>query len=628
MAAELLLPTARASSTANVPYSGAKWYFYESETTTPLAVYADADLQTSLGAVVTSDSAGKFVPIYFDSSQLYRGVLKDATGAVTLHDIDPINPGVLSQLADSTGAASIGTVRPSAGAVERNLQDWINDSSQSVKDFGAVADYSLVSGTGTNDAPAFNAALSHQSTIGVGSFSIDIPHGRYAMSGTGDRILEIQDGTYARGSGALESIDLRVLDGSTALAVWEDDGSGAKIEARNIQTNGRDNTNLTAIWRLGVRGVQFGTYGYLDNLMARNAPNATAYELDVNIQAMGDLYSISTKDGVVTTDGSIGAHFKGIYPISFTGFGVKFGGIGDAVLHSEFEAPGNDAICAMQSRGGQLGLGATIVSLASGSVVKTVFGYDPAYNAGMRLGPWFLIRAGSGATQAQFGDFVTTPAASGTATAVGTATLTDTTKTWKRNQFKGGAIKITSGTGVDTWAEIASNTKDTITITSSSWAGVGTAPIIGSGYALDYACKAVSSAGVPTGAGHMSSHNLTLPDCAIIDASFEKVATNEITVGSSNDAKRLVQHLSVTATLDFASVAANAVGTSLTVTVRGAAVGDEVVVTPPAAAAAQGVVYNGAVTGADTVTVYPKNVTTGAIDPASGTFRVSVRQFA
>lgn len=88
---------------------------------------------------------------------------------------------------------------------------------------------------------------------------------------------------------------------------------------------------------------------------------------------------------------------------------------------------------------------------------------------------------------------------------------------------------------------------------------------------------------------------------------------------------QLVRQFCATATLDFASIAANAVGTALTVTVTGALVGDHVTVTPPAAAAAQGVVYNGVVTSTNTVTIYPKNVTTGAIDPASGTFSVEVR---
>lgn len=135
MAAELLLPTARASDTNNSPYSGAQWFFYVAGTSTPQAVYADALLETSLGATVTADSAGKFVPIYFDASLSYRGVCKNASGSVTLHDISPINNGALSFLPAGDDAAP------------RSVQDKLREF-VSIKDFGAV---------GTPDASALNA---------------------------------------------------------------------------------------------------------------------------------------------------------------------------------------------------------------------------------------------------------------------------------------------------------------------------------------------------------------------------------------------------------------------------------------------------------------------------------------
>lgn len=91
MASELVSPLARQLDANGDPYSGAQFKFYESGTTTPQAVYADADLSTSLGAVVTADAGGKFVPIWMDSSKSYRGIVENATGSVTLHDIDPIN---------------------------------------------------------------------------------------------------------------------------------------------------------------------------------------------------------------------------------------------------------------------------------------------------------------------------------------------------------------------------------------------------------------------------------------------------------------------------------------------------------------------------------------------------------
>lgn len=163
MAAELLLPTARASDTANVPYGGAVWSFFQSGTSTPLAVYADADLSTSLGSTVTADAAGKFVPIYFDASHAYRGVLKDATGAVTLHDIDPINNSTLALLTGADGADYIKIQSPLNPAYLRTL-------SAKAGDFPVIEDgYEGVGlGNATADTEAFQAWATELKTNGGG----------------------------------------------------------------------------------------------------------------------------------------------------------------------------------------------------------------------------------------------------------------------------------------------------------------------------------------------------------------------------------------------------------------------------------------------------------------------------
>lgn len=57
---------------------GSKLYFTQNGTSTPKAVYADKNKVTSLGSVITSDSAGIFVPIFLDGT--YRVELKNAAG--------------------------------------------------------------------------------------------------------------------------------------------------------------------------------------------------------------------------------------------------------------------------------------------------------------------------------------------------------------------------------------------------------------------------------------------------------------------------------------------------------------------------------------------------------------------
>jgi len=118
MAAEIFNELPRATNANGVPIDGAQWFFYASGTTTPQAVYSNATLATSLGATVTADSGGQFVPIYFDAALSYRGVLKTPSGS-TLRDIDPINPSVLASLAATTGASQIGAA--TGGTVEDGI---------------------------------------------------------------------------------------------------------------------------------------------------------------------------------------------------------------------------------------------------------------------------------------------------------------------------------------------------------------------------------------------------------------------------------------------------------------------------------------------------------------------------
>lgn len=76
------------------------------------------------------------------------------------------------------------------------------------------------------------------------------------------------------------------------------------------------------------------------------------------------------------------------------------------------------------------------------------------------------------------------------------------------------------------------------------------------------------------------------------------------------------------ATLNFGSIAA-AASADLTITVTGAAANDNVALGLPAAPAA-GIVFFAFVSAADTVTVRAMNITAGAVDPASATYKVAV----
>lgn len=83
-------------------------------------------------------------------------------------------------------------------------------------------------------------------------------------------------------------------------------------------------------------------------------------------------------------------------------------------------------------------------------------------------------------------------------------------------------------------------------------------------------------------------------------------------------------NLTATAALDFASIAA-AASEDKTIAVAGAAVGDAVSLGLPAAPTA-GLVFQCFVSAADVVTVRATNITAGAVDAASATYRATVHK--
>ncbi len=71
------------------PIVGAKWFFYDSGTLNPRAVYSDAANLGSLGSSITADGSGRFPNAYLDDADGYRAIMKDA-GGIQIKDIDPV----------------------------------------------------------------------------------------------------------------------------------------------------------------------------------------------------------------------------------------------------------------------------------------------------------------------------------------------------------------------------------------------------------------------------------------------------------------------------------------------------------------------------------------------------------
>lgn len=91
MATRYFPPRSDAFDANGDPISGAKLYFYEAGTSTPLATYSDAALTVANSNPVIADSAGRFGEIFLLDDVAYKAVLTDASD-VTIWTADPYVP--------------------------------------------------------------------------------------------------------------------------------------------------------------------------------------------------------------------------------------------------------------------------------------------------------------------------------------------------------------------------------------------------------------------------------------------------------------------------------------------------------------------------------------------------------
>lgn len=75
-----------------VPYSGAKYTFYLTSTSTLASVYTDAALTTPHSNPVVADANGVFAPIWLDPAVTYRARLTTSSD-VLIEDVDPVSSG-------------------------------------------------------------------------------------------------------------------------------------------------------------------------------------------------------------------------------------------------------------------------------------------------------------------------------------------------------------------------------------------------------------------------------------------------------------------------------------------------------------------------------------------------------
>lgn len=98
----------------------------------------------------------------------------------------------------------------------------------------------------------------------------------------------------------------------------------------------------------------------------------------------------------------------------------------------------------------------------------------------------------------------------------------------------------------------------------------------------------------------------------------------DLKVGSQADSLSFTGFLTKEVTVDFASVAANAVSTGTPIAITGVALRDSVKVTRPSTLGSLAMVFDGVVSSSGVLTMYARNLSTSAIDPTSGVYTLEI----
>lgn len=222
MSAAFVFPVNRPVDTNGLTMSGAKAFFYTTETLAPADVYTTSDLSVAHANPVVADSGGLFPNIFLDPAIAYRMILKSVLN-ITIADVDPV-------------ASDGGVFDPGyAGGVTRTITAKLSER-VSVKDFGATGD-----GV-TNDGAAFVAAIAYLKSIAgnptnaiyKASGVLFIPAGHYYL---GTTTLEITHTITLQGEGGTGfGNDGTNFGGAATMLRWAANTTGIRIQ--DYQTSG------------------------------------------------------------------------------------------------------------------------------------------------------------------------------------------------------------------------------------------------------------------------------------------------------------------------------------------------------------------------------------------------------
>lgn len=319
----------QACDTNGDPISGAIWKFYLTGTSTPSNVFSDFDFGTSLGATVTANSAGRFVPIYVDDDVTYRAVLCNAAGTpISPYDIDPLDTSDLSAFAGTDGTTLIGWLETGTGAVARTLDAKVREDAISITDFiPANLRAGVVANTGTTDLEAYFDACA---TACIAQ----------------NRAMYVPRGTYAFETWSPPA-DLTVLTAGRKTIFKQLDTGGVSTRIINVT---EDNVSL---WPGGSATIDGSIDTFSGNATEQNHGVIVDAQTGTSINKFtcGDIYgrNIGGDAATVYSPGGTIGHCKlgTIYCYNVYRFGVAITGGSSGEIDAVIQHPGAGVGCGL-----------------------------------------------------------------------------------------------------------------------------------------------------------------------------------------------------------------------------------------------------------------------------------------
>lgn len=215
-------------SANGVPMVGGTLETYIAGSTTPATTWQDSALTIANTNPISLDARGECV-LWLDSSVTYKLVLKNSAGVTMWTQDNIVGSGALAErlrtdLAASSGASLVGTLKSLAGAVASTLAVWINGQTPNARsDFAAPADgvlsaqAALLAGIGAVNATGMKQRCF---VIPAGTYKVD----QLVLNDLYDCHIQFQGVTFTGNAGVLRDSLLKLknaynvtLDGSLTI---------------------------------------------------------------------------------------------------------------------------------------------------------------------------------------------------------------------------------------------------------------------------------------------------------------------------------------------------------------------------------------------------------------------------